>query len=340
MLLSRWEIAAWTHHDISFKRREPRSLIEARIETGYGPVSVLAAHLGLNPGERRRQTITVAALAEADGLPTVIMGDFNEPTGRGTAGKMLGRIFDSVGRLPTFPSRWPLLPLDRIWFEPAFALVRSGVHRDAGAASDHLPLWADLKLLAIDHPGRPRCGLLQRTVWCWGKSDAAVARDAGSYSGSIRPSQSPESCAVGARIAGDTRLVVTVPFDAYFRCSFISLKMRRYSSSQLRLHEAVRLDRVDGQSRSSPSSARSAAAPAARCPGRRRCRPACRSQIRSGFCRPCAYFDRRALLVGLGIDLRRVQDVRGVLVVVVRPVGDRPQRRAGGEQVRLRGTAP
>jgi len=148
MLLSRWEIAAWTHHDLSFKRREPRSLIEARIETEYGPVSVLAAHLGLNPGERRRQTITVAALAEADGLPTVVMGDFNEPTGRGTAGKMLGRIFRSAGRLPTFPSRWPLFPLDRIWFEPAFALVRSGVHRDAGPASDHLPLWADLKLTA------------------------------------------------------------------------------------------------------------------------------------------------------------------------------------------------
>jgi endonuclease/exonuclease/phosphatase family metal-dependent hydrolase len=148
MLLCRWEIKSWAQHDLSFRRREPRSLIEARIETDAGPVSILAAHLGLGYGERREQATTIARLAAADRLPTVVMGDFNEPSGRGTAGRMLGKLFRSVGRPATFPSRWPLLPLDRIWFEPGLELLATGVYRDSPEASDHLPLWADLRLPA------------------------------------------------------------------------------------------------------------------------------------------------------------------------------------------------
>jgi len=149
MLLSRWEIKSWTHHDLSFRRREPRSLIEAHIETDAGPLSVLAAHLGLYHGERREQAITISRLAAADRLPTVIMGDFNEPTGRGTAGRMLGKAFHSVGRPATFPSRWPFFPLDRIWFEPSLQLLATDVYRDTPRASDHLPLWADLSLRTL-----------------------------------------------------------------------------------------------------------------------------------------------------------------------------------------------
>lgn len=147
MLLSRWPITSWTAHDISFGKREPRSLIEARVETDAGPISVLSTHLGLNLGERRSQAITVAALAEADQVPTVVMGDFNEPTGEGAAGRLLGREFVSAGKRATFPSFRPLFPLDRIWFEPSLALLASDVHRAARRASDHLPLWADLRRL-------------------------------------------------------------------------------------------------------------------------------------------------------------------------------------------------
>jgi endonuclease/exonuclease/phosphatase family metal-dependent hydrolase len=146
MLLSRWRIASWTHHDLSYAKREPRSLIEASVETDRGTVSVLAAHLGLSHGERRQQARTIAALAEADGLPTVILGDFNEPTGKGTVGQMFSRLFHSAGRHATFPSRWPFLPLDRIWFESSLSLIQAGVHRETPKASDHLPLWADLRL--------------------------------------------------------------------------------------------------------------------------------------------------------------------------------------------------
>ena len=51
---------------------------------------------------------------------------------------------------------------------------------------------------------------------------------------------------------------------------------------------------------------------------------------------PVGEVDRRAAPVGGRIRLRLVEDVRRVLVVVVRPVGHRPQRGAGGEHVRRR----
>lgn len=148
MLLSRHEMTAWVHHDMSFRKREPRSLIEARVELESGSISVLATHLGLSRRERRFQAGLLAGLAAADNLPTVIVGDFNEPSGFGAATRRLRADFESAGRRATFPARWPLFPLDRIWFEPSLELVRSGVWPAARNASDHLPLYADFRLRA------------------------------------------------------------------------------------------------------------------------------------------------------------------------------------------------
>lgn len=145
MLLSRWPITAWREHDVTFGSREPRSMIEATIESELGRINVLCMHLGLGRRERRRQALTIEALAEADNRPTVVMGDFNEPTGRGPVAHILSRSFRSAGRRRTWPSLRPLLPLDRIWFEPTLSLVRSEVRLEARRASDHLPLWADLR---------------------------------------------------------------------------------------------------------------------------------------------------------------------------------------------------
>lgn len=146
MLLSKYEIIARREHDVSVGRREARTVIEARIDAPGGPITVLAAHLGLSRRERRRQAESLQAVAATDRLPTVILGDFNEPTGFGAATRRLRKVFSSTGRHRTYPSRWPLFPLDRIWFEPAFELVAADVHRPAKEASDHLPLWADLRL--------------------------------------------------------------------------------------------------------------------------------------------------------------------------------------------------
>lgn len=145
MLLSRWPITAWRIHDISFGRREPRSMIEATIQTELGRINVLSTHLGLGRSERHAQARKIEALAEADNRPTVVMGDFNELSGAGAIGRLLARTFLSAGRHATYPSRRPLFPLDRIWFERSLQLLRADVYRDARRASDHLPLWAELQ---------------------------------------------------------------------------------------------------------------------------------------------------------------------------------------------------
>ena len=46
----------------------------------------------------------------------------------------------------TFPSRWPLFALDRIWISPRQRLLQVQVHRTAlsRVASDHLPLVAHI----------------------------------------------------------------------------------------------------------------------------------------------------------------------------------------------------
>jgi endonuclease/exonuclease/phosphatase family metal-dependent hydrolase len=46
--------------------------------------------------------------------------------------------------IATYPSRLPLLPLDRIWFSGPLKLTTIATLRDAGRASDHLPLLASL----------------------------------------------------------------------------------------------------------------------------------------------------------------------------------------------------
>jgi endonuclease/exonuclease/phosphatase family metal-dependent hydrolase len=56
-----------------------------------------------------------------------------------------------LGRTPgprTFPAPFPLFSLDRIWVTPRWRMRRLWVHRSplARAASDHLPLVAELDL--------------------------------------------------------------------------------------------------------------------------------------------------------------------------------------------------
>jgi len=48
--------------------------------------------------------------------------------------------------MATYPSRLPLLPLDRIWFSEPLELSTIAALRDAEHVSDHLPLVASLTL--------------------------------------------------------------------------------------------------------------------------------------------------------------------------------------------------
>lgn len=145
MVLSRWPILHGRTHDVSTARREPRMVIDVVIDAPFGPVRVLAAHLGLGVLERRYQIRRLSRILEtAPTDATIILGDFNEVRRRGLAHRVFSPRFDCAASWATFPAHRPLLPLDRIWCSAPLAMARNWVHLPARNLSDHLPLLAEL----------------------------------------------------------------------------------------------------------------------------------------------------------------------------------------------------
>lgn len=146
MLASRWPVDALRLHDLSFGAREPRMAIEARVATPFGPLAVVAVHLGLEWGERRAQAAILGALARRLPQPAVMLGDFNDWFPFAAVRSTLARAFPGRSRVSTFPASLPLLRLDRIYARPAAALRRSWSDPAARHDSDHLPVLAELEL--------------------------------------------------------------------------------------------------------------------------------------------------------------------------------------------------
>jgi endonuclease/exonuclease/phosphatase family metal-dependent hydrolase len=136
--------------DISVPQREPRGVIRLTLDLPHGAITVLATHLGLSRRERRRQFERLGQmLASVSAETIVLMGDLNDWRPWGQFQKALQGFFTPQrASPPTFPSRRPWLALDRILVKPAHALRALKVfnERPAPAASDHLPLVAELEL--------------------------------------------------------------------------------------------------------------------------------------------------------------------------------------------------
>lgn len=124
---------------------EPRGAVIADLD-GPGPLRVVAVHLGLFRVARRRQLDAIKlALQRLPPRPTVLMGDFNEHSRRVGLGR-IATPFILLPTDPTFPSRRPFLPLDRIAHSRDLELTPLEVPRVKGVqASDHLALLAELR---------------------------------------------------------------------------------------------------------------------------------------------------------------------------------------------------
>ncbi len=153
-LLTRYPPISVRHIDLSVRGREPRGAIDAQlacnaIESGTFALRVIATHLGLIPSERRAQVRKLlTALAEVPAQPTILLGDVNEWFLWGRPLRWLHAYFERTPHVSTFPSRCPVLALDRIWTSPRAHLVAVASHRRplARLASDHLPLLARMQL--------------------------------------------------------------------------------------------------------------------------------------------------------------------------------------------------
>jgi endonuclease/exonuclease/phosphatase family metal-dependent hydrolase len=145
IVMSRWPIESLGEIDLSVRWREPRKAIVGAVASPAGRIVVIAAHLGLLPFERRRQFARLAErIAQIKERPLVVLGDFNDFPGRGLAERSLCPPLSATPEMPTYPSRLPLLPLDRIWISAPLELTTIATLQEASRASDHLPLLASL----------------------------------------------------------------------------------------------------------------------------------------------------------------------------------------------------
>ncbi|HSD52920.1 MAG TPA: endonuclease/exonuclease/phosphatase family protein [Burkholderiales bacterium] len=148
VLLTRYPVRSVERLDLSVPPHEPRGALDVVLDTGPTGLRVLATHLGLWPYERRRQVRRLlAAIATGPDVPTVLMGDINEWFLWGRPLRWLHVEFRETPAPATFPARWPVLALDRLWVRPHTALQRLVAHASelARVASDHLPLVGTLK---------------------------------------------------------------------------------------------------------------------------------------------------------------------------------------------------
>ena len=151
-ILTSLPIRSMRRIDLSQNRREPRGALHLRLGHQDRSFGLLATHLGLMPGERRAQIKLLLREIQNDAINsnksefTVLMGDLNEWFLWGRPIRFLKRYFKSSPAPATFPARFPLFALDRIWVEPHRSLVSVRAIKNplTQMASDHLPLVAEV----------------------------------------------------------------------------------------------------------------------------------------------------------------------------------------------------
>jgi endonuclease/exonuclease/phosphatase family metal-dependent hydrolase len=116
---------------------------------GHQRVGFVSVHLSLDPDERATHSAAVMKALAADGL-LVVAGDLNEGSD-GQAWMALTRRLRVVsGDTPTFTAGNPRRRIDVIFASSELSVApRSPIELDRAdlvAATDHLPVWADLDL--------------------------------------------------------------------------------------------------------------------------------------------------------------------------------------------------
>lgn len=156
-LLSKFPILRHQNRSVSIRGHEERGLLHCVVAIPHRALEVhaICVHLGLQESHRQRQLEVLCAMLEEEipeDAPLIIAGDFNDwrQLGHAVIDRCgLTEVFQQAhGHLArTFPARWPVLRLDRIYLrnarahEPRVLSARPWSH-----LSDHAPLLAGIKL--------------------------------------------------------------------------------------------------------------------------------------------------------------------------------------------------
>lgn len=157
-ILSKFDIVNPVNIDISSSRVERRGFLHGRIDTPAGNILCVCLHLSLLQRDRARQLRTVVDRINQEIVsshPLIIAGDFND--WRRRADTDLARPLGLVEayrtahghEARTFPSAFPVLALDRIYFR-GLRLVNASTLRDGPwkSLSDHAALMAEFEAAA------------------------------------------------------------------------------------------------------------------------------------------------------------------------------------------------
>jgi endonuclease/exonuclease/phosphatase family metal-dependent hydrolase len=151
-LLTRRKVLDVRRLGFTYSGREPRNALDVDLEVNGETVRVIVTHLGLWPAERRYQVKKILEMIRS--TPTservIVLGDINEWLPLGRPLRWMNALFGRCPAERSFPSRWPLVALDRVWVRPRHALLALKAHRTplAELASDHLPVKALIALHA------------------------------------------------------------------------------------------------------------------------------------------------------------------------------------------------
>ena len=169
-LLTRRKVLDVRNHGYTWPKHEPRTALDVDLEVDGERVRVIVTHLGLKPAERRFQVRRLLDLLKETSVyeRVVVLGDINEWLPLSRPLRWLNGLLGHSPRERSFPSRWPLFALDRVWVRPRHALLAFGAHRSplAVQASDHLPV----KAIIASHELPQRLAAARRRLRVLGRS--------------------------------------------------------------------------------------------------------------------------------------------------------------------------
>jgi len=150
-LLTRRKVLDVRRLELGYGRREPRNALDVDLDICGEKLRVIVTHLGLFAPERRWQVRKLIDLVRETQERLVVLGDINEWFPFSRPLRWFNRLLGHSEVDRSFPSRLPLLALDRVWVRPRPALLALKAHRSplAARASDHLPVKAIVATRAL-----------------------------------------------------------------------------------------------------------------------------------------------------------------------------------------------
>jgi endonuclease/exonuclease/phosphatase family metal-dependent hydrolase len=155
-LLSKYPIVHWQNVDASVGDSERRGMLHCVLDVPRAPqLHAVCVHFGLRESDRRRQIEFLLDLVTStipSDAPLVIAGDFNDWRERAHRQLLrhssLEEIHATANGHParTFPARWPLLRLDRIYVRNLRHRPLHLSRRPWATLSDHAPLAGEVQV--------------------------------------------------------------------------------------------------------------------------------------------------------------------------------------------------